>query len=224
MRRMPALHSLCVHADMAGPARTGQTWAEAPERLTLFSPLNHRDNGMYYGGDPPAWTTAPAIPDGARFEHSGHAKGGPGEPADGGAGAFFKERFYLFLCARCSTAHPTILRTPLTRALPSSSHTTGPGPSSTAAGLGAKRRVIEKKAHPLAGIGGFSVPIAGFPGSGRSTTAARGVATQKPGAGGSGGGRGAGAKPISKEEQEALAKREAARQRVAQRSAAYFGM
>lgn len=40
---------------------------------------------MYYGGEPAAWTTAPAIPDGARFEHSAAGKAAAGR-AGGGAG------------------------------------------------------------------------------------------------------------------------------------------
>lgn len=44
---------------------------------------------MYYGGEPAAWTTAPAIPDGARFEHSAAAKAAA--RAEGGAGK--KERW-----------------------------------------------------------------------------------------------------------------------------------
>jgi len=42
---------------------------------------------MYYGGEPAAWTTAPAIPDSARFEHSDAAK-----PAGREGGAGKKER------------------------------------------------------------------------------------------------------------------------------------
>lgn len=52
-------------------------------------PLRCRSNGMYYGGEPAAWTTAPAIPDGARFEHSAAAKAAA--RAEGGAGK--KERW-----------------------------------------------------------------------------------------------------------------------------------
>lgn len=40
---------------------------------------------MYYGGEPAAWTTAPAIPDAARFEHSAAAKAAAARAA-GGAG------------------------------------------------------------------------------------------------------------------------------------------
>lgn len=145
----------------------------------------NKDNGMYYGGEPAAWTTTPAIPDGARFEHSAHAQKTAGGGAGGGA---------------------------------------GPGPSSKAPGLGIQRKVIEKKAHPLAGIGGFSAPVAGLPGAGRGASAGQGGSGSQAPAAGRGGGRGGAAKPLSKEEAEALAKREAARQRVAQRSAAFFGM
>jgi hypothetical protein len=42
---------------------------------------------MYYGGEPAAWTTAPAIPDGARFEHSA-----AGRKEGGGAGEKMEER------------------------------------------------------------------------------------------------------------------------------------
>lgn len=84
-------------------------------------------------------------------------------------------------------------------------------------------------AHPLAGLGGFSVPLAGTAGAARGVGEV-GVGTKraKPTpAGGAGGGGGAGkaaAKPLSEEERAAIERREAARKRVAQRSAAYFGM
>ena len=38
-----------------------------------------RDNGMYYGGDPPAWTTMPEIPPEALFTASGSAASTEGE-------------------------------------------------------------------------------------------------------------------------------------------------
>jgi len=84
-------------------------------------------------------------------------------------------------------------------------------------------------AHPLAGIGGFSVPLAGQAGAARGVgEVGVGAKRAKPApaaaAGGSGGAGKAGGKPLSDEEKAAIERREAARKRVAQRSAAYFGM
>jgi len=58
-----------------------EVWSQNLSLTLLPLTALPRANGMYYGGEPAAWTTAPAIPDGARFEHSvtGREGGGAGE-------------------------------------------------------------------------------------------------------------------------------------------------
>ena len=147
---------------------------------------------MYYGGDPPAWTTTPAIPADARYER-------------------------LTAAAR-----------------PAAAAAAGPSKPATASSSIQQQqpvgRRIEKSAHPLSGIGGFRMPVKGTIGGARgvgvvgggvskvsssaATTTAKSTAAAKTTNG----------KPMSQEEKEAIAKREAARARVAARNAAQFGM
>lgn len=150
---------------------------------------------MYYGGDPPAWTTTPAIPADARYE-------------------------------RLTAAAKTVAAAtgPLKPATASSSFQQQQQPVG---------RRIEKSAHPLSGIGGYRMPVKGTIGGARgvgvvvggvskvsssaaaTTTTAKGTAAAKTASSG---------KPMSQEEKEAIAKREAARARMAARNAAQFGM
>ena len=153
---------------------------------------------MYYGGDPPAWTTTPAIPADARYERLTAAAARPAAAAVTAAAGPSKP----------ATASTSIQQQPVGRR-------------------------IEKSAHPLSGIGGYRMPVKGTIGGARgvgvvgggvskvsssaatTTTAAKGTAAAKTTISG---------KPMSQEEREAIAKREAARARMAARNAAQFGM
>lgn len=147
---------------------------------------------MYYGGDPPAWTTTPAIPADARYER---------------------------LSAAASAA------TAATTAKPTASSSSFQQPVG-------KR--IEKSAHPLSGIGGFRMPAKGTIGGARGVGVVGGGVSKVSSSGGAGTAKSAAAaaaakttangKPMSQEEKEAIAKREAARARMAARNAAQFGM
>jgi len=150
---------------------------------------------MYYGGDPPAWTTTPAIPADARFERL-TATGTPAMAAAAAAGP-----------SKAATAASSIQQQPV-----------------------GKR--IEKSAHPLSGIGGYRMPAQGTIGGARgvgvvvggvSKVSSGSAATTKAKSTGAAGKTTSG-KPMSQEEKEAIAKREAARARVAARNAAQFGM
>ena len=81
--------------------------------------------------------------------------------------------------------------------------------------------------HPLAGIGGYQMPdvgrIGGSKGVGVVHRAGAGARSEAAGAGGKRK-RDGGGKPLSKEEIEFIAKREAARQRVQKRSMQTFGL
>ena len=148
---------------------------------------------MYYGGDPPAWTTTPAIPADARYERLTAAK------ATAAAG--------LSKPATASSSIQQQQQQPVGRR-------------------------IEKSAHPLAGIGGYRMPVKGTIGGARgvgvvgggvskvSSSAAAATTTAKSTAAA----KTANGKPMSQEEKEAIAKREAARARVAARNAAQVGM
>lgn len=140
--------------------------------------------GMYYGGDPPAWTIKPAIPAEALCSNDG----------DRGQGG-----------AEGRTASPAGGKAPVRKVL----------------------RLSEK--HPaMSSIGGHSMPstgtIGGAKGVGGAAAAAAAAAVsalkpkggvQKPKAS---------TKPLSKEDQEAIAKREAARARVQKRTLTSFGL
>ena len=95
------------------------------------------------------------------------------------------------------------------------------GPSSSAQTTGVKRR-IEASKHPLAGIGGYQVPIrSGTVGAARGVGAPHTAVAQKAKVEAE---RAKKAKPMSKEEEEFMARREAARKRVEERTRAAFGM
>lgn len=149
---------------------------------------------MYYGGDPPAWTTTPAIPADARYER---------------------------LSAAASVATTAVTAKPTA----SSSFQQQQQPVG-------KR--IEKSAHPLSGIGGFRMPTKGTIGGARGVGVVGGGVSKVSSSAGAGAAKSAAAaaaakasangKAMSQEEKEAIAKREAARARMAARNAAQFGM
>ncbi|PNW83158.1 hypothetical protein CHLRE_06g309150v5 [Chlamydomonas reinhardtii] len=160
----------------------------------------------YYGGEPaPAWSQTPPLPASALFGTAPHT-GGP-VPLGHGPG-------------------------------------TAPDPSGSGAAAAAPPGVFEKKTvtravvvpkHPASDIGGYQAPKTGRVGGGMGA----GIVLEEPSAGEkrkreeaaavkaagakAAAGKGGKAATISKEEAEALARREAARQRVAQRTAAGFG-
>lgn len=86
-------------------------------------------------------------------------------------------------------------------------------------------------AHPLAGVGGYQMPsvgrIGGAKGVGMAVGSGGGSGAAEAGKrkrGEGGGGGGGPAKPLSKDEAEFLARREAARQRVEKRTMDTFGL
>ena len=167
---------------------------------------------MYYGGDPPDWTNSPPIPNESLYVDENNNIDGGGDLATTAA-------------TTTTTAKATV-----------TSRTIVPG-----------SKIVH--AHPLAGVGGYQMPevgrIGGAKGIGviagghgvESTNASgstSGAKRKRDGSGGGGGG-GGGAKnnsksggqdnnPLSKEEAEFLAKREAARQRVQARTMKGFGL
>lgn len=160
---------------------------------------------FYYGGSPPVWTQTPPIPAGALFVTAPKEGGPPAASSSGrGAGA----------AAAAGTGG------------------TGDKP---AAGGGAPvttkvvRQVVALPAHPQANTGGYQMHqveggrIGAAKGIGRQGAAAPPAGAKRAreeGAAAAGGQ----AKALSKEDQEALARREAARQRVQQRALNNFGM
>jgi len=87
------------------------------------------------------------------------------------------------------------------------------------------RRIPATAAHPLAGLGGYAIPLSGAIGAARGVGAAGAPAAKRKrdGGGGSVGG-GKPGKPPTKEEAAAQARREAARARVEQRTLKTFGL
>lgn len=147
--------------------------------------------GMYYGGDPPEWTSVPDIPNEARYE---------------------------VMAGTVPPAAPARAAPAAAAAAPASS--TGRGPAAPRTGLvAAGSRAVAS--HPLASVGGHQMPdvgrIGGAKGVGlvQQRKSAEDAAKRK---------RDAGGKPVSKEEEEARARREAARLRVEQRTMASFGL
>ncbi|KAL6756434.1 hypothetical protein V8C86DRAFT_72544 [Haematococcus lacustris] len=157
----------------------------------------------YYGGEPdPEWSQAPPIPDYALFGTARHEGGPLPQPA------------------------PTAPDSKPAASRAQSSAATGPeGVTTTTI-----TRVIALPSHPLAGVGGHATPSMGRVGAAKQTgrqdgsqpahTAALAGDKRKREAGDGGSGA---APQVSAAEAAALAKREAARQRVAQRTAQNFG-
>ncbi|KAG1672918.1 hypothetical protein FOA52_012363 [Chlamydomonas sp. UWO 241] len=164
----------------------------------------------YYGGDPPEWAQVPpaaTLPAAAKFGVAPHDGGPVAQREASGAGA------------STSAAAPAA----------AAAAATAPGPSRPT-----MQRVVMLPAHPQAMIGGHAGPEIGRVG------AAKGL-TDVSGTGGGGGGSSTGAtagqkaaaeaakrkrdegKPMSAADAEANARREAARARVANRTAQGFG-
>ncbi|EFJ52233.1 hypothetical protein VOLCADRAFT_116255 [Volvox carteri f. nagariensis] len=171
----------------------------------------------YYGGEPePTWVQSPPLPAAARFGAAPH-EGGPIPPATAQQGGPISTTS----SSAAAAGNPVIM-------------------------LKTVQRVVAVPKHPLAGVGGYQAPTSGRVGGsmgtgvvlegdgGGSSTADVGSKRKReePGkvggpaaAGGTKGAVGGGAAKgmMSAEEAEALARREAAKQRVAQRTAAGFG-
>lgn len=161
---------------------------------------------MYYGGDPPDWTDKPTIPAEAVY--------GVGDTKD-----------------RQPSAMPTPAPSPASASM-GTKMTTHPSPS-----VGASSRKkpyqtvfpgqkIQAHAHPLGGVGGYQMPrtgrIGGAKGIGYASSGAR---DSKQSTSDTAGKRKRDdSKPISTAEAEAMARREAARQRVQARTMANFGL
>ena len=81
------------------------------------------------------------------------------------------------------------------------------------------------KAHPLANLGGYQMPMVGKIGGNSGVVSQKGsLSNSKRPREDQGAATGGSKKPVSKEEEEALARREAARARVQQRTMAAFGL
>ncbi|GIM07321.1 hypothetical protein Vretimale_11475 [Volvox reticuliferus] len=155
----------------------------------------------YYGGEPtPEWSQSPPLPAAAMFGVAPH-EGGPVAKGTAGAGA-----------AAASGA----VTSGRLDGLPMITKTV--------------QRVVAVPKHPLADVGGYKAPttgrIGGHMGAGTEIEGGDGGAAKRKreehqAKGGGTSSTKAGA--VSAEEAEALARREAARQRVAQRTAAGFG-
>lgn len=166
-----------------------------------------KSTGMYYGGDPVQWTDSPSIPHDARYEVMNKPIPPPTQPppvpaaaaAAGGGGG-------------------------------------GAVPAAARQYAVAGSRVVNK--HPLSEVGGYQLhhvqgAVGGAKGVGLSSGRAGGTGAAGAGAAAradpkrkrdGGNGEAGGQKELSKEEREFLARREAARQRVQQRTAATFGL
>ncbi|KAL4434242.1 hypothetical protein ABPG75_000683 [Micractinium tetrahymenae] len=164
-----------------------------------------KSTGMYYGGDPVQWTDSPSMPHEARYEVMNKPKPPPVPPpaaaaaAGGGGGG-------------------------------------GAAPAAARQYAVAGSRIVNK--HPLSEVGGYQLhqvqgAVGGAKGVGLS--AGRGSSAAAAGASEAAGadpkrkrvgedGKGGKEKEMTKEEREFLARREAARQRVQQRTAATFGL
>ncbi|KXZ54557.1 hypothetical protein GPECTOR_4g622 [Gonium pectorale] len=197
-------------ADLKAAEAAAGSW-EWDEGSSYYYNATHRwyydpKTQWYYGGEPtPEWSQEPPIPAAARFGVAQHAGGpvpqGQGQQGAGGAAAAGSEG--------------------------------GAGAGKEGLPFVTKKvqRVVAIPKHPLAALGGHQAPTTGKVGGGmgagvvlESGEADVGAKRKREDGKGGAGGGGKGAKgAMSKEEEEALARREAARQRVAQRTAAGFG-
>ncbi|GAB4816832.1 hypothetical protein N2152v2_003878 [Parachlorella kessleri] len=164
---------------------------------------------MYYGGDPVEWTASPAMPHDARYEVMNKPLPPPSHPPPPSAAA----------------AHARPAMAAGAAGAGNSRTASGNAAAAAAARPGAVRvgmRVAPQ--HPQAGVGGYQMPEVGRIGGAKGVGLTQqqqqpvGDATKRKREAGAGG------KPVSKEEAEALARREAAKQRVQQRTMAAFGL
>lgn len=145
----------------------------------------------YYGGEPPAWTVSPDIPEPALFGSAPH-EGGPVPYA-----AYRKPK-------TTSAPEPALKQRPPAHTIADETVT----------------KVIDLPQHPLANAGGYQMPLAGRVGAAKGVGGQAGntkVAKRSRS-------EASGDKNLDKEEAAALARREAARQRVQQRTMSTFGL
>lgn len=183
--------------EAAKKARLGE-WVWNAEAGYFYNAV-HRwyydtKSGMYYGGDPIEWTDKPSLPREARYEVINKPQPAPGSAAAAAAAA--------------------------ARRRPAA------GAQQYAV---AGSRVVNK--HPLSEVGGYQLhSIKGAVGGAKGVGSMAGGGTKGAATAADADGKrkrdGAvgGGKELSKEEQEFLARREAARQRVQQRTSATFGL
>lgn len=219
-----AEHEAAVRAaEAAGcwewDAGSGYYYNEA--RRWYFDPKTR----WYYGGDPVAWAQDPpaaSLPAASRFGTAPHV-GGPEPP--------FKRR-------AGSEAAGAAGAGPSSSAAASAAGGKGSAAAGGAVAVTTVKKVVALPAHPQALIGGHQLHhvsgrIGGAKGVGVGSGGAAGAgddggkrkrddaaAGKGRGAGGSGGS----SKPVDPAEAAALARREAARQRVAQRTQQTFGL
>ena len=154
---------------------------------------------MYYGGEPPDWTNTPKIPLEAYYDASTKPRPPPPPP----------------LPPPASTSHPAA-------SAPGVARPTGRVPQTVLPGM----KIVH--AHPQAGVGGYQMPdvgkIGGAKGMGSMLNNSSASASGKVDVKRKRDGDAAPAKPVSKEEAEFIARREAARQRVQARTMSTFGL
>lgn len=147
-------------------------------------------SGYYYGGDPPEWVLNPPIPSESKFNKS------------------------------CSEGAATASAPAAPEGPQHMNNTAEPSSSSTTELYEVRTVKLSVPSHPLAAIGGHSIPSVGHVGG------AKNLVTNRESKGSSKRKREekSGAGPVDKEEEEARARREAARARVQQRTMANFGL
>ncbi|KAG2436091.1 hypothetical protein HYH02_011602 [Chlamydomonas schloesseri] len=209
-------------AEAALAAEAGQwTWDKASG---YYYNETHRwyydpKTQWYYGGEPaPSWSQSPPLPASALFGTAPHIGGpvplghGPGTaPGADAAGAGAAPGAAAGGSGRAAAAPPGVFEKKVVT------------------------RTLAVPKHPVSDIGGYQAPTTGRVGGAMGA----GIVLEEPSAGAkrkreeeaavkaagskAAAGKAGKAAAISKEEAEALARREAARQRVAQRTAAGFG-
>ena len=185
----------------------------------------------YYGGDPVAWAQDPgeaALPAAARFGTAPHV-GGPELP--------FRRKEVAAAAASGSGSGAAAAAAARAGAGTSGSGASGSGGGGAIA-VQTVKKVVALPAHPQALIGGHQlhhvsgriggakgvgVGVGGGAAAGGAAAAADDGAKRKRDAA-AGGKAGGGGKPVDPAEAAALARREAARQRVAQRTQQAFGL
>ena len=184
-----------------------------------------RSSGMYYGGDPPAWTNDPQLSKSALFDaRPAQLQGDPSLtllPATAAAG--------LPCCS--SAARPAawkcLMRLRMTSCRCADAPATQAAGSQASPGSHAAPRAAVKRAHPLSQLGGYQMPSMGAIGGAKqlsgpnSKPASDSVHTRPPRQEQPHASK---KQKVSEEEAAAIAKREAARARVERRTMQAFGL
>jgi len=125
---------------------------------------------------------------------------------------------------QCLLPSPHLLQHELTRAMHAGQAASTSGAAPAPQRKPVARRIPATAAHPLAGLGGYAIPLSGAIGAARGVGAAGAPAAKRKREAAAGGGGGKPGKPPTKEEAAAQARREAARARVEQRTLKTFGL